>query len=779
MSLSRPLSPYRVLELGTGAGALCARVLADLGADVVKVEPVAGDAMRGQGPAIDGTGISFSWFNANKRWATADLDDPATQRRLRAALTLFDVLIDGNGPGWLAAHGLDPDELRRELPELVIASVSHFGQTGPYRDWKGSALVDFALAGTLRRCGLPDQVPCAPPYLLPYVMGGVTAASAVVAALWERGRSGKGDWLDCSVLEAIQAQADWSAPGYSASGHMTKRAGAGPLFRLYAADDGWVRVINLSVKQWNAVKAWLANPPEIAGPEWDMPLYRAANPAILDQVFARHFKGRTKVELSKDGQEHGVGIVPIYSPSEVMEDEHFRVRGTFVPFMLPGGRVVRGPGAFVRMADTTPASLSAPSAPGQGLESLAGKRAAFVATGETGLPLAGVRVVEVGSGAVAPEITRILGELGADVIKIESMRQIDFMRLQGAGIEASSGWSSSNRNKRSVVLDLKHPDGRRVGQELAHRADIIVENNTACVMERMGIGYDEVSKANPKVVYVSSQAFGATGPSSRYGGFGPTNQAVSGTSYLWNHPSPEKPEGVQVIHPDHLLGRMGALAAIAALDERRRGGKGQHIDLGQAEFAIACVAEAFMESDASGRSVEPRGNESPIGAPHGVFPCLGEDQWIAITVESDEEWERLAGVVGDASWDDTALATVEGRLARRELLEAQLGAWTSQLPAVQAMRRLQGAGVPAGAAYSTVEVLADVHVAERGFFKTVTHPVLGTLRMEGVPFKAQTLTVDAARRAPLFGEHTREVLQAWLGLADAELARLDAAGALK
>ncbi len=778
MTLARPLTPYRVLELGTGAGALCGRVLADLGAHVVKVEPPAGDVMRRQGPLADGIGISFLWFNANKTGATADFDAPGSQRRLRDSLSSFDVLIDANEPGWLAGHGLDPIELRRDLPELIIASVSHFGQTGPYREWKGSALVDYALAGALLRCGLPDQPPCGPPYLLPYAMGGVTAASAVVAALWERGRSGKGDWLDCSVLEAVSAQADWSVPGYSTTGHMARRAGAGPLFRLYPADDGWVRVINLSAKQWNAVKTWLGNPPEISGPEWNNPLYRGANPQVQDKAFAQHFKGRTKVELFEDGQKHGVGIVPIYSPAEVMEDSHFKVRGTFAGFALPGGRTVRAPAAFVRMADSLPIPASPAPLLGGGLDALDGQRTPVVPAGGAGFPLDGIRVIEVGSGAVAPEITRILGELGADVIKIESTRQLDFMRLQGANIEASMGWASSNRNKRSVRIDLQNPDGRRIGQELARKAHVIVENNTACVMDRLGLGYAEVSVTNPRVVYLSSQAFGATGPSSTYGGFGPTNQAVSGTSYLWNQPNPVKPEGVQVIHPDHLLGRMGAMSAIAALDEVRRSGQGQHIDLGQAEFAIACLDEAFIESDASGRSAEPRGNESPIGAPHGVFPCAGDDQWIAITVESDDQWLKLVGLVGDDSWKDPALATAEGRIARRELLEAQLGAWTSQFPAVQTMRRLQGAGIPAGVAYSTVQVLADVHFTERKFFKTVVHPVMGALRMEGVPFKAETLKLDESRRAPLLGEHTSDVLRAWLGIGEDELARLESAGAL-
>ena len=777
MSLQRPLDCYRVLEIGTGPASYCGRVLADLGAMVIHLEPAGGDPMKHKSPTAAGTGISYLWANAGKSVLEADLDDPDIQRRVAAALAGFDVLIDGNSPGWLSARGLDPEALRQAHPHLVVASVSHFGQSGPYRDWQGSALVDFALAGCLIRSGLPDQAPCAPPYLLPYAIAGVTAASAVTAALWNRSRTGRGDWLDCTVVEALQAQADWSVPGYSATGNQAKRAGAGPLFRLFPTDDGWVRVINLSAKQWRAVKSWLGDPPEISSPEWDNPLYRAAHLDIQDQVFTSRFKGRLKRELFEDGQRHGVGIVPIYSPIEVMGDAHFAARGTFVSYSIPGGSTMRAPGTFVRMADAQPGPLKAPIP--VAFDALEGPPITVAPGDGNGAPLAGIRVIEVGSGAVAPEITRVLAVLGADVIKIESMAQIDFMRLQAPNIESSSGWSSSNRNKRSVKLDIKHPDGREVGRALARAADVIVENNTAGVMDRLGIGYADVARENPTIVYLSSQAFGGTGPAAGYGGFGPTNQAVSGTTYLWNPPDVSKPEGVQAIHPDHVLGRMGSMAVIAALDELRRTGRGQHIDLGQAEFAIACIGEAFIESEATGVPAEARGNLSPLGAPHGVFPCMGDDQWVAITVETDDQWQRLRKVVNEETWSDSAYDTEAGRMADRDVIEAQLSAWTTQFTPIQVMRRLQAEGVPTGAALTTVQVLADVHFNERGYFDTVYHPIMGPTRMEGIPYKTQSMRHESARPAPLFGADTRAVLAEWLNMDDESFARLEAAGAIK
>ena len=778
MSLERPLSHYRVLEIGTGAAALCGRLLADLGAEVVTLEPPEGDVMRSQRPLAGGTGISFLWYNANKIGATANLSDESSRTALLEALASFDVLIDGNEPGWLAARGLAPPDLLERFPELIITSVSHFGQTGPYRDWQGSALVDFAIGGSLFKSGLADKAPTAPPYLLPYAIGGVSAASATMAALWDRGRTGNGDWLDCSTTEAVQSQNDWSSVGYSATGNQAKRAGAGPVFRVYPADDGWARVLNLTVKQWQETKKWVGDPPEISGPEWDSPMYRAANPETLDLVFDRVFEGRTKSELYHDGQANGVGVVPIYSPTEVQTDEHFTERGTFVPLDLPDGTTVQAPGAFVRMNGARPTPPTPAPALGGDISTLAGQRNRQKPVGGGGPPLNGIRVIEVGSGAVAPEIARLLGAFGADVIKLESMSQIDFMRLQAPDRESSAAWSSSSRNKRSVLLDLKHPQGAATALRLAAEADILVENNKHGVMDRLGLGYEVVAKANPSIVYLSSQAFGATGPSASYGGFGPTNQAVSGTTYLWNHAGEKKPEGTMAIHPDHLLGRMGSLVAVAALDEVRRTGQGQQIDLGQAEFAIACIAEAFIESGVNGATVEARGNQHAIGAPHGVFPSAGDDEWIAITVESDDQWEKLKAVVEEDSWDNPVFATVEGRLAERDVIEAQLAAWTGLKPAIVVMRVLQTAGIPAGAAYTTTQVISDVQFAERQYFQTVVHPVLGALRMEGNSFIPRAMELATVTRAPLFGEHTRMVFEEWLGMDAEEYANIERSGAL-
>ena len=356
MPPSRPFEPYRVLEIGTGAASWCARLLADLGADVIKVEPPEGDEMRSQAPLAAGVGISFLYYNANKRGTVLDLDEASDQALLREKLAGFDILIDGNAPGWLASHGLDPAGLRAQYPGLIIVSVTHFGETGPYRDWQGSSAVDMALSSQLLRCGLPDRAPVTAPYHVPYIVAGVAAASATAAAILERNHSGSGDWIDCSIVEACATGLDWSVAGAAAAGASggQKRNGSGPLFRPFRTADGWLRIINLSARQTAAFTAWLGPNPEMQGTQWANPMFVGANRSTVEAIFARSFGARPKHELFVEAQERGVGAVPINSPNDALKDPHFNERGAFVPFPLPDGSSVLAVGGMARMDGALP-----------------------------------------------------------------------------------------------------------------------------------------------------------------------------------------------------------------------------------------------------------------------------------------------------------------------------------------------------------------------------------------------------------------------------------------
>lgn len=751
-----PLSSVRVIELGPGAAPVAGRLLAALGAQVERIEPTAGDSLLTADPRF-AVSPRYAWYHLGKTIVPLDL--PAAAAEVESALEATDILIDGFDPGGLAARGLDPARLRRRFPGLVVLQLSHYGQDGPYRDWAGSALTDFALGGSLIRSGRAGEAPLPPLAELAETIGGITGVLAALGPLAARCTSADGDLIDCSVAEACVANSDWAIPIRSLMGTTTPRDGAGPLYPVYPVRDGFVRVLTLTPKQWAGFLRWLGDPPELSSPEWQSLPYRAANSDVVDLVFERRFGDCSREELFHEGQRLGVSVVPVYAPEEVAGDAQYRSRQALTTVDYPGLGRLDLPRSFVRFGrGAIPADPELP------------RRAASLAPTAAHLTVPAIdfrkiRVVELGSGGVAPEASRHFGLFGADVIKVEHPAAMDFMRLTaGPGMhEHTANWASSNRNKRSVEIDLKSSEGRATMLRLLTVADVFFENNTGGVCDRLGIGYEAVAAVNPRIVYCSSQLFGATGEASAYGGFGPTTHAASGIAHLWSAPDNPRPEGNQLVHPDHLAGKTLAIAAMAALMERQRTGRGQFVDLSQAEFAMATIGELFVEASLLGRT-ERRGQDHPCFAPHGVFPTLLEDEWVAIAVETDGQWLALRRALGDPAWAaNPAFATADGRLAARKEITADLTAWTRTKTRPFIVNALQLAGVPAQQLLHPVEQLADPHLNARGVIETIDHPVAGVGRFEGLPFRYERFPLSATTRAPLLGEHTAAVLRDWLG----------------
>ena len=583
---------------------------------------------------------------------------------------------------------------------------------------------------------------------------------ASLAVIAERKAGSGGTKIDCSVAESCVATSDWSIPIRSLMGTTTPRDGAGPLYPVYHVKDGWVRVLNLSPKQWQAFLEWAGRPDELAGEEWASLPYRAANPETIDLVFKREFGDRTREELFHEGQRAGVSVVPVYAPEDIAQDSHFDARKTLATVEFPDLGEIAIPRTFVRLGRSTiPESPSAPVT----RETLTGPRTREILS--PGLSFSQIRVVELGSGGVAPEATRHLALFGADVIKVEHLSAPDFMRTTaGPGMhEYTANWASSNRNKRSVEIDLKTGEGRRQMFELLSNADVFIENNSGGVCDRLGIGYEAISAINPRIVYCSSQIFGATGDASAYSGFGPSNHAASGLAHLWSAPDNPKPEGNQLVHPDHLAGKTLAIGAIAALINRQRTGLGEFVDLAQAEFAMTTIGEAFVEASLSGKA-ERRGQDHPSFAPHGVFPTLLPDEWVAIAVETDEHWQSLKHALGNPDWaQDETLDDARGRLLSRETIRAGVSAWTETKARPFIVNELQLQGIPAMQLLTPVEQLADPQLNDRGIFETLVHPLAGPGRFEGLPFRFEARDNPVGRRAPLLGEDTSGVLRDWLG----------------
>lgn len=736
---------------------MAGRVLAELGAHITRLAPRAGDPLATPHPRF-GVSPRLLWYSMDKE--LVEVDAAELPDVLDAALPDTDLLIDGLRPGELAALGLDAEALEIRNPRLIVLSLSDYGQAGPYRDWAGSALTNLALGGQLFRAGRPVDPPLPPPVELADTIGGITGALAAVTALAARGASGPGDRIDCSTTEACISVADWIIPTRSVNGVTTVRNGGGPIYPVYETSDGFVRLLNLSDRQWQAFKAFLGNPSELDAPELGVAAMRAAQAGLVDAVFARETEGRSRGQVVSEGQRARVSVVPVYRPEEIAGDPHYAERETIAKVTVAGAGELAVPRAFVRFGMAIPEPPRPPV------------RAAHVSTPVPGPALGApldfrrLRVVELGAGGVAPEAARYLGLLGADVVKVEARAAMDFLRtLPGAGRhEQSATFISSNRNKRSVELDLKTPGDRDTLLRMLDTADVFLENNAGGVCDRLGVGRETILARNPRLVYASAQMMGAWGPATAWTGFGPSNQALAGLCHLWTHPDNPRPEGISLAYPDHVAGRTMALAVVAALLDRQRTGQGGFIDLAQSECAMATIGEAFVEASLAGES-RRRGYDHPCFAPHGVFPTLLPDEWLAVAVETDAHWRGLRRALGDPAWAaDPALDTATGRLAARGTINERLSAWTRTFTRIPAAVRLQREGVPAMPVYSQVELLADPHLNAREFFELVNHPVVGWARYEGIGARFARLPLAAPSPAPLLGQHTDAVIKEWIGV---------------
>jgi len=785
----RPLEGLRVVDLADERGEMCGRLLADLGADVLRVEPPRGAVSRRLPPfASDGkTSLFFALRNAGKRGVALDVETAGGHEALHALLADADVLLESFAPGRLAELQLAPDVLIERHPHLIVTSMTDFGQTGPYRDFLSTDLVGFAMGGMMHRCGRPERPPVNMPGALAVDTVGMTAAFATLMAVWQRIDTHEGQHVDVSAFESLASLADWSIPSYSITQTIGPRTGAG-IYSLYRCADGWVRMIVLVKHHWQALMEWMEHPEELSDPALDEFIPRLVNHAKIEKVVEKFFADRKMIEVAEEAQARGLAATPLLRPGEVLTNAHATARRSFrdvdvaegLRVKLPagvltsGGERLHGESRVPRLGeDGAGAWLESEIRKGLWPTTAPSQRA-------TRRPFEGVRVLDFGVGAVGVEVGRFFAEYGADVVKFESREAPDFIRII-MGTEMNPSFASSSRSKRSFGVNVKSERGLALVHEFVKQADVLIENNAGGVMERIGLGYDALRELNPRLVMFSSQMVGSFGPWGRWIGYGPSTHPVSGLQHLWNYPEDvDAPAGSTNVYPDHFVGRVGAFAAVAGILQRERTGEGVHLDAAQFESAMEMIGDLLAKESEAPGSVAPQGNASLRGSPWGCFRCAGEDEWCVVCVRSDDEWRALAAAMGEPEWamrDD--FATETGRRAAAAEIEEGISAWTSELEPGDVMHRLQAAGVPAGVVMHPAHLNVDPHLEARGFLARVEQPELGTLTLEGEAFRASGWDPARIERAPKLGEHTRELAKERLGLDDAEIDALVEEGVLE
>ena len=390
--------------------------------------------------------------------------------------------------------------------------------------------------------------------------------------------------------------------------------------------------------------------------------------------------------------------------------------------------------------------------------------------------LQGIRVLDFTWVLAGPFATRLLADFGAEVIKVQSLST-----AKGAEANLTGYFNAWNRNKRSITLDMSRPEAREIALKLSQISDVVVENFSPRVMENWGLDEERLREEHPGLITVSLSAMGKTGPWRDCVGFGQTVQALSGLTWLTAY-EPEAAVGLGFAYGDPVSGLYAALAILAALEHRDRTGEGRSIDLSEYEAAATLIGPALLESQREGSRVCPQANRTnePAAAPHGCYRCAGEDRWCVIAVFDEPQWQALCRVMGSLGWSREArFATVALRKAHEDELDRLVGQWTALYSSEEAVALLQTAGVPAGVVQNAGDLAKDPHLAARGFFRPLRHPVLGETVVDASPIRFQDDPPPDWQPAPLLGEANRYVLGELLGLSEIECAKLVEAGVVR
>lgn len=787
-SVPLPLAQLRVVDFTTQiAGPYCTKLFADAGADVVKVEPPGGDPLRSYAatrrlpPGEDGA--LFRYLNAGKRSIIGTPADTAARDLVATA----DLVVEdfARPPGALAA-ALDTH------PRLVVASITPFGRSGPLSGRPATDLTLQAESGAMTFKGDPARAPVIAGGRVAEFLGGLFAAPGALAAVMRAHGTGRGGRVDVSIHDAM------AIAGSNYMSVMHDLVGRPPLAGptrsvdtpgIERAADGLVAFNTNAGHMFQMFLLLVERPDLMDDPVHASYAQRLAMGDAWQQIIDGWVSRHTVDEVIERAVALRVPVARVHDGASIVSDEHLAARGVFIegpdglvqprpPYLIDSTEMGTGlpaPRLDQHRHEVQPWPERPPSIPtgdGSGPGSVAN------------LPVAGLKVLDLTSWWVGGLATHTLALLGADVVHVEGVAHPDGMRLTGSSFARTDDWwewghmfTAAATNKRAIALDVASPGGLDLLRRLIGWADVLVENFSPRVAESWGLTPDAVFEMNPTIVYQRMPAYGLTGPWRDRPAFAQTIEPMSGMAAITGHPDalPLSKGGI----PDPVAGTHGAWALLVGLAEQRRTGRGVFVEAVMVEAALNVTAQPMLEHGAYGRLMTRMGNRAPHAAPQGVYRCDGADQWLAMSVTDDDQWQALATIVaGPELADDERFATASGRHAHHDELDELIGAWTARLDAEETADVLCAAGVPAAACREHREISAHPHYAARTLFETRHHPVLGEVATPGLPYRLDGVDHWITAPAPTFGQHTRELLAEVAGLDDTALDALEAAGVI-
>jgi crotonobetainyl-CoA:carnitine CoA-transferase CaiB-like acyl-CoA transferase len=816
------LSPYRVLDLTDSGALFCGQILADLGADVIAVEPPGGSAARRIGPfrgdRPDPAGSLFWWsYSRSKRSLTLDLETEPGRDRFRRLVRTADFMIESFPPRYLDRLGIGYATLSALNPRLVMVSITPFGQQGPKADWAATDLTAQAASGVLLLTGDEDRPPLRLPCEQAFLHAGAEAAVGALIANAARERDGVGQHVDVSVQTAamMTTQSAILTWGWDKVIRFTRSAGGVRTGKLrlrfvYPCADGYVSVTFLfgnvmgpytqRLFEWMHEKGFVDKATRDKNWIDYLTLVRSREEPISEvdrcqEAIERFTLAHTKAELAAEAQRRRLLIVPVSTTADLAGSTQLDDRGFWTDVAYPElGKSVTCPGPFAKFSATPIRYQRRPPLPGEHNDEVFAESERRVGSPFPSHPaapplevqpaLAGLNVLDFSWVFATPMGVRYLADYGATVVHVESATRPDALRTYSPfkdrrpGPERSGGYANVQAGKLGLSLNLTKPRAREVVLRLVKWADVVVESYSPKAMRKWNLHYAALREINPTLVMVSSCLNGQTGPDAMLAGFGTMGAQMAGFGALVGWPD-RAPSGPYSAYTDYTSPKPIAAALLAALDHRRRTGEGQYIDFSQVEGTIHFLAPAMLDYFVNGRVQERSGNSSAEHAPHGVYPCAGEDRWVAVACGSEAQWHGLCAATGHPEWrTDPRFATFRDRQANREALDAEIAEWTVPQEVGAVERVLQQAGVPAHRALSSEDAFVDPQLLFRRHFIDVPHLKMGPVRIESSRMRFSRTPAETTAAGPIFGEHNNQVLQDILGMEEEEIVELVESGAL-
>lgn len=780
------LQGIRVLDASDSvAGQFAGRLFADHGAEVVLAEPAGGSPLRSIGP-MAGTGddtrsLLFEHLNGGKQSTVLDVGAATDIEPLLSLARSADVVIVSDAE--LAA------QIERAVPSAIVAAVTDFSSSGCYASWAGSELVHQALSGSMFYTGLADREPLYGAGRRASYASGAHLFIGICATLIERRATGaSARRIDVSVHEAAAAMEQNFSTQYSYNGTFPARGEKVRPKGHARCSDGWV-VYFVRGGQWADFCEAFGAPDLTDDPRFSTWTDLVRNWSEASAELNARASAVSTAQVFEQARKRKLVLAPMLTLPQLIGEDHLRKRGYWqevdgpVPIAL--GPMFRSTSMRVRRdrpaprLDTTTAfteerhTRPERSAPARDR------------------PLRGTRVLDLTSAWAGPMATRLLASLGADIVKIEGPTRPDSWRGEvrdppgrhpypdldpgDRPYDRHAWFNAQNQDKRSVALDLKKPAGLDMALRIAEVSDVIIANWSPGALDRAGLGYEAVSKINPRIIVVEMPAISATGELAELRGLGPTMEAMSGIAQLIGYP-PDRPLGSGSAYLDPTGALHGAAAVVVALLQRELTGRGQGIEVAQREAAMHWIGELILDAAINGSDPGPGGNSSADSAPFGPFAAAGTDEWVAIDVDSDDAWRALCGVIAPELLADSRFGDHAGRVRHRQELDAAVAAAVRPWQKLELADRLQRVGVRAAPVQNGRDLFFDPHLRSVEWFTSLHHDRAGTHEYPGLPLRFDGHRLRPSAPSPCYGEHSESVLAQLFDLDAATFEQLRADG---